>query len=290
MKYNPNRKKKPPVYTERLILFIDFLGFSEIVEKTATDAKALNKLIQAMDRLSDIGDSTYLKSQKVTQFSDSVVASYEVTEPSAVFHLLNAIAFCVVELAHLGYLVRGGVTAGKLLHTSNRLVGPAMLEAYRLETKVALVPRVVIDSKLLEIARKYRDDHHSEDDEKEYASHFMTLDKDGHYFFDYVSHRSVIEVTGGDQDLYPDYLDSLRKHLVEGLGHSELSVRAKYVWLHRQYLAAVEQVEALPRDHPFRVNEPELYDAILSLPKLVAEASRVRTEAEAASLAVAALF
>ena len=69
-------QKKLPSYEERLILFIDFMGFSEIVGATETDSEALYRLIRAMDRLGEISDSTILASQKVTQFSDSIVASY----------------------------------------------------------------------------------------------------------------------------------------------------------------------------------------------------------------------
>ena len=283
-------KKKLPSYKERLILFIDFLGFSEIVSKTATNRKALHRLIRTMDRLGEIGDSTILASQKVMQFSDSIVASYRITEPSAVFHLLNAIAFCVVDLAHMRYLVRGGVTAGKLYHTRKHVVGPAMIDAHCLEFESAQVPRVIIDERLLEIARKYHDKMHTEEDETEDASHFMTLDRDGRYFFDYVSHRSVIQVTGGDTDLYPEYLGGLGQLLTEGLAHPELAVRAKYLWLHQQYLAEIEQVESLPEDHPFRVSEPEMFQDIVLLPKLTINAAEVRAEAVAAKLPVTALY
>ena len=243
-----------------------------------------------MDRLGEIGDSTILASQRVTQFSDSIVASYRITEPSAVFHLLNAIAFCVVDLAHMGYFVRGGVTAGQLYHTRKHVVGPAMIDAYRLESKIAQVPRVVIDKNLLEIARKSRDEMHTEEDEAEYVSHFMTLDRDGQYFFDYVSFRSVVEVTGVEADLYPEYLGSLGQFLAEGLAHPELAVRAKYVWLHRQYLAEIEQVESLPEDDAFRVNEAEVFQDIVLLPKLATNAASVRAEALAAKLPVTALY
>ena len=285
-----SKNKKLPSYEDRLILFIDFLGFSEIVGKTAADDKALHGLVKAMDRLGEIGESTLLASQKVTQFSDSIVASYRITEPSAVFHLLNAIAFCVVDLAYMGYLVRGGVTVGKLYHTGKHVVGPAMIDAYHLESKLAQVPRVVIDEKLLAVARNYRDEMHTEEDEAEYASHFMTLDRDGQHFFDYVSHRSVIEVTGCDQDLYPDYLGRIGQHIAEGLAHPELPVRAKYVWLQSQYQTAIQQVESLPEDHPFRVNEPDLFEDIVSLSKLTATAAKVRAEAIAANLKVTALY
>ena len=206
------------------------------------------------------------------------------------FHLLNAIAFCVVDLAQMGYLVRGGVTVGKLYHTGKHVVGPAMIDAYRLEAKIAQVPRVVIDKKLLAVARKYRDEMHTEEDEAEYASYFMTLDQDGHYFFDYVSFSSVIEVIGGEAHFYAEYLRNLGRLVAKGFVHPKLAVRAKYVWLHRQYLAEIEQVESLPESHLFRVNEPEIFGDIVLLPKLTTNAAKIRAEALAAKLPVTALY
>ncbi len=285
-----NAGGKSPTYQDRLILFIDFLGFSEIVGRTAADDAALRRLVKAMDRLGEIGDDTFLKSQRVTQFSDSIVASYKVTEPSAVFHLLNQIALCVVDLTHMGYLVRGGVTSGRLHHTARHVVGPAMIDAYLLESRDAQVPRVVIDEALLAIARQHRDEMHTEDDEEEYASHFMTLDRDGRHYFDYVSFQSVVVVTGGEPDMYPEYLDRVGQHIRDGFAHPALKVRAKYVWLHRQYLAAIEQVESLPDGHPFRVNEVEMAQAIVALPKMTERAEEVRAEAMAAGLKVTELY
>lgn len=90
--------KRKPKYEERLILFVDFLGFKETVQDTVADRDKLDDLIVALNRLGDTGKDIYLKSQKVTQFSDSLVASYRIDETSAVFHLLNHIAFMVIDL------------------------------------------------------------------------------------------------------------------------------------------------------------------------------------------------
>ena len=195
-----------------------------------------------------------------------------------------------MDLAYLVFLVRGGLTTGKLYHTGKHVVGPAMIEAYRLESQVAQVPRVVIDEKLLVVARKYRDEMHSEEDEADYASYFMTRDQDGQFFFDYVSHGSVVGIVGGDPQLYSDYLDRLRQSLIQGLAPPQLTVRAKYVWLHRQYQAVIEQVESLPDDDSFRIDELEMFQDIVSLPKLTAEAAAVRAEAVAMELPVAKLY
>lgn len=273
------KKKKPPFYENRIVLFIDFLGFKEIVIKTTSNESELHCLVKAMDRLGEIGDTLFRASKKATQFSDSVVLSYKVEEELSFFKILNEMAFCVIDLANMGYLVRGGITYGELYHTDQRVVGPGMIKAYELESKFAQVPRVIIDEKILEIAIKYRGQENSSEEMAEYVKSFMTRDQDGQYFFDYVSFNSVVAVTGCDRKDYPDYLRRLGELIKKGLAHHELSVRTKYIWLHKHYLAAIECIESSPLNCGFRVNENEISEKILSLPKLISEADQVRREA-----------
>lgn len=273
------KKKKPPFYENRIVLFIDFLGFKEIVIKTTSNESELHCLVKAMDRLGEIGDTLFSASKMVTQFSDSIVMSYRVGEESAVFDLLNDMAFCVIDLANMGYLVRGGVTYGELYHTDQHVVGPGMIKAYELESKFAQVPRVLIDENLLGVAKEHRNSIHSREEEAEYVKCLMTRDPDGRYFFDYVSFNSVVAVTGCDRKDYPDYLRRLGELIKKGLAHHELSVRTKYIWLHKHYLAAIECIESSPLNCGFRVNENEISEKILSLPKLISEADQVRREA-----------
>src|SRR5258708_19130175 len=195
-------------YEERIILFLDFLGFKEIVEGTVGNATNLDNLLEAIDRLYDIGreDADLYNTRSITTFSDSVVLSYAVHEQSAVYYLLSDIAFAVIDLAIRGFLVRGAVTVGNLLHTGRYLVGPAMVEAYELESKVARFPRVLLDPKLAAIAAKAHADQHDAQHEAQYVRAFMTKDTDGQHYLNYVSWESVVNNSGMDDDNYPLYL------------------------------------------------------------------------------------
>ena len=103
---------------------------------------SFERLVSAMDRVGKIADDDgiFHKSQRITQFSDCIVVSYRVDEESAVFWLLTEIAFCVIDLVERGFLLRGALTVGDMLHTAKHVVGPAMVEAYELESKVAKFP------------------------------------------------------------------------------------------------------------------------------------------------------
>jgi hypothetical protein len=59
-----NRK---PAYETRIILFLDFLGFKEIVERTEADRDYLHNLLDAIDILHQIGrnDAELSTSQRI---------------------------------------------------------------------------------------------------------------------------------------------------------------------------------------------------------------------------------
>ncbi len=255
----------PPAYERRIILFLDFLGFREIVAETTNEPAALGRLIAGLDAIGRIVEDGSVESEQVTQFSDSLVVSYRIDETSGVFWLLHAMAMTVVELAGRGYLLRGAVTIGDLYHDGRHVVGPAMVAAYEMESQRAIVPRVIIDPAVLDIAREHRGDLHTPDDEEEYVRSFIAVDEDGEHFFDYLSWTSVVEIVGADDDSYGSYLAEMSRLVQRGLRHTDARVLRKYLWLHRHYVAAIELFQSIPDDHPYRAQSPENCQLIESL-------------------------
>jgi hypothetical protein len=273
-----------PAYDRRLILFLDFLGFREIVAETVNDGAALERLILALNAIGRIDEDAIAESQQVTQFSDSVVVSYRVDEVSGVFWLLNAMAMAIIDLAGRGYLLRGAVTVGDLYHDDRHVVGPAMVRAYEMESQQAIVPRVIVDPEVVAVAREHRSDIHTPDDEEGYIRSFIADDDDGRHYFDYVSWRSVVEVVGAEDDAYGEYLSHIGRLVRRGLQHPDPQVLRKYLWLHRHYSAAIDLFEAIPEGHPYFAQSPENCILITSLPRfeeLATAASATVAAAEA---------
>jgi hypothetical protein len=134
------------MYTERYLTFADILGFADIVKKSARDSSpqrhdALVKaLVEAGTYHPGLNASDDIQFQT---FSDSIVMSSASTATGLV-HILVSMADLSTRLLHDGLLIRGAIAKGSLHHKRSIMFGPAFLEAYGIESKIAKYPRIVL--------------------------------------------------------------------------------------------------------------------------------------------------
>ena len=116
-------------------------------------------------------------------------------------------------------LIRGGIVKGPLIHNNDLLLGPAMINAYNLESKCALSPRIVIDPK---VKWKY-DQINKSIHEKEKV---LKKDFDGTYYIDYFN--DSLDFYAGDEEVYFQQLCNIIK---SNINSSDISIRMKYLWM-----------------------------------------------------------
>jgi hypothetical protein len=98
-------------------------------------------------------ETTHRIHPSVSTFSDHIIASYSISRIEAsdgkskaftiMFHLSRLVPAAIAALG-LGFLIRGGVAFGKLHHSGGVVFGPALIEAVRLESRIAIYPRIVV--------------------------------------------------------------------------------------------------------------------------------------------------
>jgi hypothetical protein len=231
-------------YEKRICCFIDILGFRQHIEETVDElGKDKIEKIEKIKYILDLSkkmtdDSGFSKSKIVTYFSDSIVISYDYTEPSQLYHTLIDLLYVSFELANQGYLARGGVTIGKLIHTNELIFGPAMVKAYDLESKEAIYPRIIVEKEVVENGIKFKVDNHSANDELEYIFDIITEDSDGNYYIDYIS-KSSSEFNDPEYDLY-GYLDRL-KNFFDDFQDLDDKVQKKLLWLKEKINNEIKQ-------------------------------------------------
>jgi hypothetical protein len=138
-----------PVYSERYVAFVDILGFSDIVRQSVTYPWQSEQLVGILERIS--GRTTQLESDKMfgddfraQSFSDCIVLSEQATS-AGLDHLLFAVSQLALDLLANGILTRGAIAKGKLHHADKIVFGPALVEAYRIESTIAVFPRILIE-------------------------------------------------------------------------------------------------------------------------------------------------
>ncbi len=240
--YGMMRYTRIMTFENRVVAFIDILGFEHAIDATIGDDGVQNE--GRIDAIEDalIEVSKLLEpSQKlfrrikgyrgepslvVTQFSDSIVASIRADDPAEVFASIQSIYWIPVQLMRLaGLSCRGGIGFGLARHTESVLFGPAVIQAYQLESKAANYPRIVIHPSvhsLLEDARErilLMEGLRLED--------VLAVDEDGLHYINYF--KLLPNVFEGGE--WGEYQVALQEVVREGLESRDPGIMAKYMWM-----------------------------------------------------------
>lgn len=258
-------------YEDRVVCFLDILGFRNHISSSVRQdgSEVTQKIIELSNMFANIREVLDIDRPddrphtEVTQFSDSVVISFPAYTESGVFYALQSILWVQISLILQGYLCRGGVTRGQLIHTPTLLFGPAMVEAYILESKLAMYPRVILDVDIINIGVAAHASHHQPIHEQQSILSLLKRDLDGMYYIDYIASAQP-ELNDPELD-YPDYLFKLRKIISDGILSKDVSVAIKYGWMREKLLVPLHEIKEYACTLP---EGDELREAYQSIPDL----------------------
>lgn len=225
------------MYEDRVALFLDMLGFSQLVhssENNIFEIKKIKDAIRTIQKVFDINQTT--QERFITQFSDSIVVSFLISEKGEVALLLSKTHKLIKTLIAQEIICRGTITQGKMIHDENFMFGPAFIEAYELEVKIAVYPRIIlIDESIIKIGVEnygYHPANTPSYEESEIKS-FITKDFDGFYFVDYFNVETICEISEPEKQ----YVKDLRCLIEEGLKKHKDQPRIiqKYEWMKSKY-------------------------------------------------------
>lgn len=248
------------VYEKRIVAFIDLLGFksliyeSKVVEnKRYVITSTLNffkkfelpdnwktELIEIEEdaQKKDLDKFDISEFTNCTCFSDSIVVSVKINDDN----INEALSTMVANLSYIGLqlfmnnvLLRGAITIGDLNHDSNGVVfGEGLIDAYNLESNVAIYPRIILSDKLLGqlnyplLSKRGRYPYHQ----------YLERHEDGCVGF----HQMIaLQVLSGstifsDEDIR-NYVIASKDTILRGLDKSieKPSVFKKYNWLRKKF-------------------------------------------------------
>jgi hypothetical protein len=155
---------------DSIVVFLDILGFKKLIknEKDSENLLCVIKNIKTQNtdtskiEISNKYSSHLMRAMPaITSFSDCIVLSIPIGDlepPFDIGHAVNALLDLTQQLADSlimgGYILRGGMTRGRLYHEDGVVFGPALIEAYDLEHTKAKNPRILVSD---ELTKNYND-------------------------------------------------------------------------------------------------------------------------------------
>lgn len=170
--------------------FFDILGFSSMVEEDSksTEPQYLPIFLEALDVIAEDSKKSGLE---IRIFSDSIIVATPLS-PQNVLDVIDAAAKLQCFFLQRNILIRGGISYGKHYATANLMFSQALVAAYRIESKLARFPRIVIDRDALNFAW-----HHENANEELHGRirNSVLIDRDGAPFVNYLSAETLINLT-----------------------------------------------------------------------------------------------
>ena len=159
------------VFEERFVVFIDILGFRSMVKAASRDpdgmiAKRVDTALEIIQDMQLLGTDEVDAQHGIDGFhshifSDCIVMSVA-PDSFAVSKLFIRLAKLTIKLMEHGVWIRGGMSKGLISKRINTPWGPAIVEAYKVESEVAKYPRLALSKSALDFIHNHMNKKHED--------------------------------------------------------------------------------------------------------------------------------
>lgn len=221
-------------------VFMDILGFKGLVIDSFKEddyqdlfEKFYRVISSGVENLNAYSsDKDFQPPWEIKIFTDNVVLGYPVfsIENDIEFsNIVSAVAGYQLSMALEGFFVRGGLAVGNLFMDEVTVYGPALLDAYQLESVSARDPRIVLSKTVYESVQNYANLY--PEPEKSSHNRNVLIDPDGQAYINYLEglileedNKEVVDWTSANTHKL-NIESGLKKY------YSDANVWAKYYWL-----------------------------------------------------------
>jgi hypothetical protein len=188
------------IFKKSYCAYFDILGFSEKIKASDLDffnhyLNVIKKELENVEFFKKLsGDENEFE---IKIFTDNFVIGFPWVDEEGELEL--GTLFIVLSILQYNLLtenifIRGGISLSELYMDENTVFGPALIEAYQLEEKSAIYPRIILSDKLRGLILKhisfYLEGWSMQEDQ-------FIVDSDGVLFINYLHH--LIEIWNQDQ-------------------------------------------------------------------------------------------
>lgn len=251
---------------KQIICYIDLLGTKEKIKKDTNDEilNVINDCYKKVIKIKDlITTGTTALPYKIKIFSDNIIISSE-SNPSRkddnhvviAFNRITTIAMAIQrELLKCDIFIRGSITWDNLYIDDLFVYGKGLVDAYKLECEDAIYPRIIVDSKLVDLLERC----YKANNESVLMVNNVIKDKDGLYFLNYLNYLADTNVNQLIDNSYSkiDRLISTQE---------DIRTRQKLIW-HKQYLESLitkreNQNDNQSKEYKYSIRNERAYKTI----------------------------
>lgn len=207
--------EKEIVYSKRVLVFYDLLGFKDLIERSLENPYLVNKILKEFFSIS--GQEAFAYNYEQINFSDTIIQifdpekclpTYEDNYSQFINRVLEA-----VNRAHIYLLteykiaIRGSIVYGDIYYKKedNIIFGPALNRAATLE-KQTIYPRVILDESIVSLLEV------KETIETTFLNY--TFDQEGRYYanpFQYIAKTKHEQKKGDIQKIKQNLLEMIKE-------------------------------------------------------------------------------
>ena len=212
-------------YNDNLVAFIDVLGTTDLIKRK--DAEEILTLMGEIQKYVKAECEPLEARHKLSylQVGDGFVIVMGLGYLNTLCRILSIIQW--KTLIYSKKLIRGALTAGEVVVDGNLFIGPAIIEAYKLERQNAIFPRIIYTGEIEKYIKKPTT-----------MFDYITEDQDKAKYIDYIKYNfdvRKLSTTSLDQLLIDQGTKNILKdeyQLYSSKKDSEFLKRAqKYGWL-----------------------------------------------------------
>lgn len=208
-------------YNEKIIAFLDILGFRKLVCRSKCEAvEIIRKIDGAITHVIDIVKLETKGAVSVKLFSDCFCVSCEVSDLD---QMVRELCFLQLFLAADGIFVKGGLSKGSHFDNDRIIFSEGLIKSYELQEHDKY-PRVIVDDFLVQ---KMTTETHRDYGDK--LVDYLAVAPDGKYFLDYLQSLREGELINE----YDDLIAMHKQAIVEQVknNYNDDKVIEKYRWL-----------------------------------------------------------
>lgn len=236
-------KNNQAKYENRLVAYIDILGFSKLIAMSETEPDRVPWMINILNAIKSnegiknkFGEDLDIR-MEFTAFSDCFVLSSRILEDPVNTALYQITLICSL-LLRAGLFARGAIVEGHLFHRGNIVFGPGLLDAYSKEQKEAIYPRIIVSSNLIE--RYYREIKVPEVNKivNKWSSTLLRTDNDNNCYLDTIFSVPFSLKNADEKEHIELTKIHVEKQIEENKNNSD--ILKKYAWFKEYFNNIVE--------------------------------------------------